>query len=96
MSREKKVNARGFRLYAEDLPCRHGTLTVQESSIAFAGAHVWLFYKEPNKDLKDIPTAQISVATAKKLVESLSEFIAEAESDELTEPAEYAEESSDE
>lgn len=88
---EKKYTNRGFRIYAEDLPCRHGKLKVQESSIAFEGAHIWLFYEERGKALADTPSAQINVATAKKLMEALSTFIVEAEADELTEPVEYTE-----
>lgn len=91
---DKKRTARGFRIYDDAIKSHHGNLRVQESSLAFAGAHVWLFYDDNDPEYKGkyIPTPQINVASAKKLISALETFIKEAEANELTEPVEYKEE----
>jgi hypothetical protein len=91
---EKQRTARGFRIYDNTIQARNGTLRVQESSLAFEGAHVWLFYDDNDKRHKgkDYPAPQINVAAAKKLVSALQSFIEGAEAGELIEPAEYKEE----
>lgn len=94
---EQRRTGRGFRIFGdEDIKCRHGVLRVQESSLAFAGAHAWLFYEEPGKENEQHPTPQINVAEAKKLIASLQQFVTEAEGDTLTEPVEWADEDEEE
>jgi hypothetical protein len=86
---EKKVTPRGFRIYDDTIKARHGTIRVQESSLAFEGAHAWLFYDEDGADKGAVlhPHAQINVEAAKKLIAALQSFVEEAEGDQLTEPA---------
>lgn len=76
----EKTN-RGFNIFGR-VPTRSGEIRVQESSIAFAGAHVWLFHEVP-----DNCDPEIDVASAKQLITLLQEFVRSAEADELTEPA---------
>jgi hypothetical protein len=85
---DKKVTERGFRIYDDTIEAHHGKIRVQESSIAFEGAHTWIFYDDIEaKEGIYYPSIQINVANAKKLVVALQAFIQEAEDDKLTEPA---------
>lgn len=85
---EKKTTARGFRIYDDTIRARHGVLRVQESSLAFEGAHAWLFYDEDGaKEGVLHPHPQLNVEAAKKLIVALQSFVEEAEADQLTEPA---------
>jgi hypothetical protein len=92
MSDENKRTSRGFLIFGHNIPCRHGTIRVQESSLAFEGAHAWLFYSEEGKGpASDYPCAEINVESAKKLIIALHEFVTAAEKGQLTEPAVYIE-----
>lgn len=83
-TRAVEKTSRGFGVYGE-IPSRPGTLRVQESSLAFQGAHVWLFLDGAPPDA----APQLSVEGAKLLVAALSNFIRDAEGELLTEPASY-------
>ena len=88
---ERETTPRGFRIYGRVPAFGAGTVRVQESSLAFEGAHVWLFYDgvECSEHLgrHHKPDPQLSVAQAKSLIKALQTFVDEAEGDELTEPA---------
>jgi len=80
---------RGFAIFAR-IPTRNGgTLRVQESSLAYQGAHIWLFLDGEEcvdhlgQHVK--PDPHLSVAQAKALLDALDAFIAAAESGDLTE-----------
>jgi hypothetical protein len=90
----KETTERGFRIYAR-VPSRDGgTVQVQESSLAFEGAHVRLFLKgaecSEHMGRHHRPEPHLSVAGARALRDALATFITEAEEDELTETAEVA------
>lgn len=90
----KEYTSRGFRIYGRIDEHDGGTVRVQESSLAAEGAHVWLFIdgrqctEHLGKHHK--PDPQLSVPQAKALIAALQTFVADAEGDELTEPAEAA------
>ena len=82
---------RGFRVYAR-IECRDGvTLRVQESSLAFEGAHLWLF---PDGECTDHlgrhsrPAPHMNVSQVKELIAALSKFVRQAEGGKLMEPSE--------
>lgn len=81
-----KHTSRGFAIY-EDAPlARSGaTVRVQESSLAFEGAHVWISFSGPGAAGERME--QFSVDAAKQISAALDEFIADAEAGRLTEPA---------
>lgn len=84
----KPITIRGFEIFSrEKISCRWGTLRVQESSLAFEGAHVWLYYDENEGVNSTKPTPLINVSNAKKLIAALQKFIMAAEAGQLTEPA---------
>lgn len=85
---------RGFGIYGR-IPTRNGgTLRVQQSSLAFEGAHVWLFLDgEKCVDHRPtgthlVPAPHLSVAQAEQVIAALSEFVRQARANELNEPAE--------
>jgi len=88
---EKKTE-RGFRVFGE-IPFRNRfagrrspvVLRVQESSLAFEGAHCWLFFD--NGPDMELPGEMLDVAGAKSVIEALQAFISAAEGGELIEPA---------
>ena len=75
---------RRFRLFGHLRSERNGEIRVQESSVAFEGAHCWVFAGDDDTGGQSL---HLSVSQARELVEALMVFIAEAEADELTEPA---------
>lgn len=79
---------RGFTVFGEIQSKNGNRLVVQESSMAFEGAHAWLYYDS----LKGKPGEQFSVDGAKELVAALTAFIEMAEADQLTEPAVWTKE----
>ena len=79
---EKRYTERGFRIFTEFSTPR-GTVTVQESSLAFEGAHAWIF--------KNGEGIQVSAKDAERIIEALQRFVAEAKAGELVEPYGYAE-----
>ena len=92
--------ARGFSKFTDDaskIRSRHGgTLRVQESSLAFEGAHTWIFF-DGEKCVDHMgehltPSPQLDVANTKKLIAALQAFVDAAERGETTEPAESVEE----
>ncbi len=92
MSRAKSHTERGFGVYAE-FPDKNGTVLVQESSIAFEGAHVRVFHAPDPKLYPNIPEDHVcglhlSVSQASILAHALKNFIADAKDGILTEPAE--------
>lgn len=81
----KEVTDRGFRIFGKISDRLGGTLVIQESSLAFEGAHVWLFYQNSSSTYEGTDP-QLSVEQAKRLIEFLQVFVAEAEAGLLTEP----------
>ncbi len=80
-------DGRGFNQYGTVTGRRGATVRVKESSIAFEGAHVWLFVENPNLTQERSSALELSVSNAKELIYFLQEFISNAEGDELTESA---------
>lgn len=80
---------RGFRIYAR-IECRDGvTLRVQESSLAFEGAHLWLFVDGECVDHHGShtrPVPHLNVAQAKELITAISQWVHDAEAGVLVEP----------
>lgn len=92
MSEAIEKTNRGFGVYGEG-EHRNGTWKIQESSIAFEGAHVWIFhtpFSEPGRCVRD--SLQLSVPQAKEVIEALSKFVRDAEAGVLIEPAEASDE----
>lgn len=85
-------DGRGFNEYGIVNGRNDATILVKESSIAFEGAHVWIFSENPAVQNKEC-AVQINVKSAKQLISCLQEFVTQAEAGELTEPAGYEEES---
>lgn len=83
----KERTQRGFRIFGRVTDSNGDVWRVQESSRAFEGACVWLFW-DSGKDARDVPRPHLTVSQAKDLVGLLGAFIAEAEGGELTEEAE--------
>lgn len=84
MTTERRKNARGFTGYGDPIPTRHGErVRVQESSIAFEGAHVWVFI-DPASD-----GVLLNVESARRLRDGLAAFIDDAEAGRLTEPVSW-------
>lgn len=71
---------RGFNGFAQGHDIR-----VQESSVAFTGAHCWIFH---NSESEGRNAVHLSVVQAKVAIAGLQQFVAAAEANELTEPAE--------
>jgi hypothetical protein len=101
---ELETTERGFRVFGR-VPSCEGHVVVRESCLAFEGAHVLLCHEVAEahhpanaperftlRDRLILMTPRVSVASAKQLVVALQAFIAEAEGDMLTEPAEGPEE----
>ena len=82
---------RGFHIFGDVASLYGKILRVQESSMAFKGAHVFLFYPE----LEGMPGEQFSVAQAKEVIAALQTFVDMAENDELTEPAVWTKETAE-
>lgn len=87
-----ETTPRGFQIFGR-VPCASGgTVRVQESSMAFEGAHVWLFLdgEECKEHLgkHSRPAPHLDVAQAKQLIAALSDFVVAAEQGALMEPAE--------
>lgn len=103
MKKDIERTPRGFVIFGH-VPFNHGgtdaTIRVQESSAAGTGAHCWLFIDgaECNDHLghHQMPNPHMSVAQAKQLIGALQDFVDAAEGDELTEPAEGADDEGDE
>jgi hypothetical protein len=84
---------RGFRLFADEFDQLYGPVHVIESSIAFQGAHCWIYQDLSKRDPKcETTQVHLDVEGAKKVRDALSLFIDEAEAGELVESAEPAEE----
>lgn len=83
----KELTRRGFRIYGTVTDSHGDRWRVQESSEAFQGAHVWIFW-DSGTDPRDTVRPHLTVGQAKELCSLLGTFIAEAEAGELTEPAE--------
>lgn len=88
-----KKTKRGFNIFNDEkIRSRHGgVVRVQESSLAGAGAHTWIFF-DGEKCIDHMgehmtPSPQLDVANTKKLIAALQAFVDAAERDELTEPA---------
>lgn len=92
---EKEFTQRGFRVFGHIQYRNGGAIRVQESSLAFAGAHIWLYIE--GDECKEhmgqhlMPTPHMSVKQTKELINALQSFVDEAEADELAEPSEYLE-----
>jgi hypothetical protein len=87
-----RKTGRGFNVYGEIAEHNGGTLCVQESSIAFEGAHVWLFHHgvecSEHQGEHHRPSPQLSVPQAEELIAALQAFVNDARADVLMEPAE--------
>jgi hypothetical protein len=89
---ETEKTSRGFRIFARVPTHEGGSVRVQESSLAFEGAHVWLFLD--GQDCTDHlgrhqkPNPHLNVAQARQLALALNEFCDSAEQGELMENAE--------
>lgn len=81
----RPVNERGFRVFLASAPQRYGAIKVTESSMAFAGAHCWIF--QQGEAGREVQGVHVDVVGARLLHAALATFIAEAERGELTEPA---------
>ncbi len=83
---------RGFRVY--DRVPSHGPamVRVQEASLALEGPHVWLFIDgeecTEHLGLRSRPAPQLNGTQVKRLMAALEAVVADAEADELGEPAE--------
>ncbi len=78
---------RGFPIFNEFGTKWHGNLEVKESSIAFEGAHVWIFGQFPYVPEHDAPSFHLAYRDAVKLRDALTLFIRAADKDQLCEPA---------
>ena len=85
---QRTHTSRGFRIFAERIPAGECTLRVQESSLFGAGPHCWMFVDDMNGAplASDVPSPQIDVPAAKRLIAALQAFVTEAEAGKLTEP----------
>lgn len=83
---EKPRTERGFREFAAN-----DCIAIRESSLAFEGAHVWIFGGRPISNDGGYGSLHANVNGAKLIIAGLQAFIEEAEAGELTEPAEYQE-----
>lgn len=81
---EKPRNERGFRIFLQPTPQRYGDVKVTESSMAYAGAHCWIFQAGEGRESQGV---HVDVPCARLLRDALTTFIEEAERGELTEPA---------
>lgn len=98
--KEVERTERGFAIFGRVPTANGGSVRVQESSIAFEGAHCWLFLdgercSDHHLHGHQKPDPHLNVAQAKQLREALDAFITAAEADELTEPAEVDDASDD-
>jgi hypothetical protein len=85
---------RGFGIYAE-IQTDDGSIIVQESSVAFRGAHVWLIPDWLTGDCRTRAMTQMNVYEARKLAAALVQFAEDAEVGRLTEPVDPTPEDGD-
>ena len=76
---------RGFRLFHD------AEIVVQESSLAFEGAHAWIRGGRPIDNDGGRGVLHVNVRQAAAIVAGLETFIAEARGGELTEPVSVGE-----
>lgn len=90
----RETTERGFAIYGRVAERAGGTIRVQESSMAFEGAHVWLFIDGleccEHLGKHQRPAPQLSVAQAKELIAALQAFVEDANAGALMEPAEVS------
>ena len=82
----KRKTERGFWVFDEGIPTRDGPVRVYESSLAGAGAHVWIGLGGASAGLCPY-VLLLDVPSAKRVAAALLEFVRAAEADELTELA---------
>jgi hypothetical protein len=93
MNDDQPRTARGFRIFLADEDQLYGDVSVNESSIAFRGAHCWVRQKLPHvtDPERQYQSVHLNVAGAIAVRDAPDAFIAAARAGELVEPVESAE-----